>query len=201
MTFRRGQTCCQGQKGSDLGPPVESPQCVHFRLIHLNPPTTSYFARKSNFPIEGDNKLACNTLAAPLKKTRTLAARGGSLEPHSMKHTPSKTFRWLFNIFGSKPCPMSPQENPARDICGRCGLKTPSEESRPVARGFRWIAGLSLGAVHAGWWIWEELSQPYCRRCRRWLSFLCVVLGGLVLSLALLALRWALRHGLLPFLR
>lgn len=81
--------------------------------------------------------------------------------------------------------------------CQRCAKPTPADALRPVAPFFRWLAALSLGAVHAGWWLWEELSNVYCQRCRRWLSALCVVLAGLVLAGVVAAFRWAHRRGFL----
>ena len=70
-------------------------------------------------------------------------------------------------------------------------------EGRPVSTYFRVMAAFALAPVHAGMWLWEDLSQDYCVRCRRWLSFLSVVMGGLTVSLGFLAIRWAHRAGLL----
>jgi hypothetical protein len=50
---------------------------------------------------------------------------------------------------------------------------------------------MALGPFHAGMWLWQELSLPYCARCRAWLSFLAVVFDLIMITLAVLAFRWA----------
>jgi hypothetical protein len=59
---------------------------------------------------------------------------------------------------------------------------------------FRLAATFALAPVHAGVWLWEELSQDYCRRCRRWLSFLSVVMAAFTLTGAFFAFRWVYRQ-------
>jgi hypothetical protein len=61
---------------------------------------------------------------------------------------------------------------------------------------FRLMAGFSLAPVHAGMWLWEDLSRDYCVPCRRWLSCLSVLLAATVLSLAALGFRWAKKSGI-----
>jgi hypothetical protein len=80
--------------------------------------------------------------------------------------------------------------------CHRCDRPLSPGEGRPVGWSFKMLAGLSLGAVHAGMWLWEELSRDYCSRCRKWLSFLSVVLAALVVCLAFIGFRWALEQGI-----
>lgn len=81
--------------------------------------------------------------------------------------------------------------------CHRCRRALGPGEGRPVALLFRLMAGLALGAVHAGMWLWEDLSREYCGRCRKWLSFLSVVLASMALGGLILGLRWARAKGIL----
>jgi hypothetical protein len=76
-------------------------------------------------------------------------------------------------------------------ICHRCKRTLSAEDIRRVHPFFRIPAALALGPFHAGMWMWQELSLPYCARCRRVLSFLCALLAITVLTLAWLAFRWA----------
>ncbi len=64
---------------------------------------------------------------------------------------------------------------------------------------FRVMATGALTPVHAGMWLWEDLSRDYCVRCRRWLSFLSVVMAAITLSLAYAGFRWARKQGLFAF--
>lgn len=80
--------------------------------------------------------------------------------------------------------------------CHRCRRDLKPGEGRPVKLFYRLVAGLSLGPVHAGMWLWEDLSRDYCVRCRRWLSFLSLLLGTMALTLAILGFRWARRAGI-----
>jgi hypothetical protein len=80
--------------------------------------------------------------------------------------------------------------------CHRCARALAAGEGGPVRLFFRCVAGFSLAPVHAGMWLWEDLSRDHCPPCRRWLSFLSLVLGFLVLGLALWGLRWARRVGI-----
>lgn len=80
--------------------------------------------------------------------------------------------------------------------CQRCGKALARGEGGPVPKLFRLMAAMSLAAVHAGMWLWEEMSGDFCGRCRKWLAFLCVVLAGMVLAGVAAGLRWALRQGI-----
>lgn len=92
---------------------------------------------------------------------------------------------------------MIPTENPEPHCCHRCRRPLVPGTGRPVALFFRLAAALSLGAVHAGMWLWTDLNNPYCRSCRRWVSFLALVLASMVLGLVVAGFRWALREKLL----
>lgn len=81
--------------------------------------------------------------------------------------------------------------------CHRCGCPLAPGAGAPVARAFRLAAALALGAVHAGMWLWTDLANPYCRRCRRWLSFLSAGLAMGALVGAVAGFRWAFRRGIL----
>jgi hypothetical protein len=81
--------------------------------------------------------------------------------------------------------------------CHRCRRSLRPGEGKPLKLFFRLAAALSLGPVHAGMWLWEDLARDYCRRCRRWLSFLSVLLGVLVLTLAVIGFRWGRRTGII----
>ncbi len=92
---------------------------------------------------------------------------------------------------------MIPTANDETIRCHRCRRFLAPGAGRPVALFFRWAAALSLGAVHAGMWLWTDLNNPYCRFCRRWVSFLALVLASLALGLAGAGFRWAFREKLL----
>lgn len=50
---------------------------------------------------------------------------------------------------------------------------------------------MALGPFHAGMWLWQELSLPYCARCRNWMAFLSILFAAFMLGLAVIAFRWA----------
>ncbi|HMU74447.1 MAG TPA: hypothetical protein PKZ00_02815 [Elusimicrobiota bacterium] len=92
---------------------------------------------------------------------------------------------------------MNPTAPPDPLVCHRCRRPLASGEGRPVALFYRLAAALSLGPVHAGMWLWTDLNNPHCRSCRRWVSFLALVLATMALALAGWGFRWAFREKLL----
>jgi hypothetical protein len=90
---------------------------------------------------------------------------------------------------------MTPPDS-ASQTCHRCRRVIDEKNLRPVPLAFRILAGLALGAVHAGMWLWEDLGRAYCPRCRKWLSFLAVVLAILMLGVAAYGVWWAMKSGL-----
>lgn len=73
--------------------------------------------------------------------------------------------------------------------CHRCKKLLSSKNERRIPVFFKFLAGLALGPVHAGMWIWEDLSQPYCAPCQIWISILTVLLASIVLGVIVLVFK------------
>lgn len=83
--------------------------------------------------------------------------------------------------------------------CQRCGRTfAPADGSRgSVPFAVRILAAFAVAALHAGAFVWDELSRPYCPRCRKVLSALALIVAALILAAASAAFRWALAQGYL----
>ncbi len=73
--------------------------------------------------------------------------------------------------------------------CARCRR----ERARPVPRWVKWAASFSLAFAHGGMWANEELSKPYCARCRALIIPLSLSFAALALLLASVGLALWLR--------
>lgn len=83
----------------------------------------------------------------------------------------------------------------ARSRCHRCGRGLAVNAGRPVPLPFKILAALSMAAAHGGTFVMEELSNDYCGPCRRWLSFMAILLAMLVTGIGIGALWWAVKQG------
>ena len=67
----------------------------------------------------------------------------------------------------------------AAGACARCKESFPVERLGRVPWPIKIAAALALALAHGGLWAYEELSRPYCPRCR------LVMLGVATLACAL----------------
>lgn len=69
---------------------------------------------------------------------------------------------------------------PETRICNRCRLLLAVHDSGLVPSWVVTTASLALAFGHAGMWVQEELSRPYCARCRAWIVPLAVAAAALI---------------------
>jgi hypothetical protein len=68
--------------------------------------------------------------------------------------------------------------------CARCSGEFPAEELKPVSPWVKIPASAALAFMHGGMWVFEELSKPYCAKCRRAVTTLAVGAAAVILAVA-----------------
>ena len=68
--------------------------------------------------------------------------------------------------------------------CARCRKELRPEQARRVPAWVKWVASFSLAFAHGGMWANEELSRPYCARCRAVVIPMALSIAAVGLTLA-----------------